>query len=328
MGCYYPMIRAETFDGKIKISKASEDEVINDAKMKKIRKYMYKRYDLIPCGKCIGCRLEYSRQWATRIMLEAKTTKNNWFITLTYNDLNVPSKTICETGTGELIEKTTLKKEDLQDFIKRLRRYYEYHYQKTNIRFYAAGEYGSETERPHYHLCIFNMPIDEDKLKKYKNNVNGDALYTCEEIEKIWGKGFVTIGSLTYESAAYTARYIMKKQIGKESEDYYQGREREFTIMSRKPGIGKTYYDQKNEEIYKTDKIAIRGRYTQPPKYFDELKTATDEDLMRKIKNKRKLKTELRETAQAALSTQTKQERREIEERSKKEAMKACKRII
>lgn len=323
MGCYHPMIRAETFDGRITIVKASEDEVNLDNRMKKIRNMMYKRYDLIPCGQCIGCRLEYSRQWASRIMLEAKNSKNNWFVTLTYDDMNVPSKTVLDQETGELNEYLNLQKEDLQKFMKKLRRHYEYHYGLTNIRYYAAGEYGSLTMRPHYHACIFNMPIDGEKLKFYKNNENGDALFTCEEIEEIWGKGFVTIGELTYESAGYTARYITKKQFGKGTDEYYKGREREFSIMSRKPGIGRMYFEKNKEKIYRNDEIPMRGRMIKPPRYFDGIMKEEDPEKMQTIKNRRKMMSDKLDTLKDAQTLYSRQERREIEERTKQMKGKA-----
>lgn len=108
----------------------------------------------LPCGQCIGCRLDYSRQWADRILLETTLWEHNWFVTLTYSDEFVPYKSTVNTTTGELIEGKTLVPEHLTKFMKDLRRYWSYHYGHDNIRFYACGEYGGQTERPHYHLCI------------------------------------------------------------------------------------------------------------------------------------------------------------------------------
>ena len=103
-------------------------------------------YIEIPCGHCLGCRLAYSRMWADRCMGEATLHESNYFITLTYDDIHMPySKDVIDFGTGEYIYKT-LSKRDCQLFMKRLRKNYQY---DNKVRFYLAGEYGSQTARPH-----------------------------------------------------------------------------------------------------------------------------------------------------------------------------------
>ena len=121
--------------------------------------------------------------------------------------------------------------------MKRLRIHYKRNHNVDNIRYYLAGEYGSKTERAHYHAIMFNLPIAD--LKKEKVSGSGNVLYTSKELNKIWGKGYVWIGEVTWNSASYVARYVMKKHYGKEAEQYYRskGKEPEFVCMSAATGI-------------------------------------------------------------------------------------------
>lgn len=335
MPCYNPLIRIETQQKIIKkngelTNKAiiiNETEFINTLKNKIPKEYIQK----IPCGQCIGCRLEYSRQWANRITLETKKYKpeESWFLTLTYNDENVPIKTVKNEKTGEIIQGCTLNKKDLQNFLKKLRRHYEYHYNHTKIRFYAAGEYGEKTKRPHYHLCIFNMPIFTEN-KKYKINEMGQTIWTNEEIEKIWGKGFITLGKITWDTASYTAKYMLKKQKGPDAKWFYksQAKEPEFTLMSRKPGIAKEYYDKNKEKIYENDEIIIpkrdRSLKIKPPKYYDRLYDIENHDMMEEIKLNRRINAEEKEKTKLSKTTKSEQELREIEKRRTEERIKKC----
>lgn len=109
------------------------------------------------------------------------------------------------------------------------------------------------------HTIIFasNLPLFD--LEPFFINANHDQIYKCETIEKIWGKGIISVGKVTWNSAAYVARYMLKKQKGAGADWYYQskGQEPEFTRMSRKPGIGAEYYQANKESIYKNDEIVI-----------------------------------------------------------------------
>jgi len=218
----------------------------------------------LPCGQCVGCRLERSRQWAIRIVHEASLYEDNCFLTLTYNNENLPKD-------------GSLKVEHFQKFMKRLRQKYP----KT-IRFFHCGEYGDQEGRPHYHACIFNHNFGDKKL--YSRN-NGFPLYTSEELETLWPYGFCTIGSLTFETAAYTARYIMKKVTGAKAEDHYNGKKPEYTTMSRRPGIGKTWFEKFKADIYPHDYVVINGKKVGVPKFYDQL---LEEKELLKIKSLRK----------------------------------------
>lgn len=186
----------------------------------------------IPCGKCEGCRIDKANDWATRCIIESKNWAKNCFITLTYNNKNLPKN-------------RSLVKKDLQDFWKRLR-----HEQKEPIRYLACGEYGPKTLRPHYHAAVFNyIPTD---LKIHSFNIEGDLLYTSKKLEKIWKKGYVIIGRLNYKSAAYVARYVLKKAYGADQIPVKHNRQKEFILASRKGGLGINGFN--NKQLWETIK--------------------------------------------------------------------------
>lgn len=228
----------------------------------------------IPCGQCAECRLNRSRQWADRCMLEAQYHQSNYFVTLTYDNDHIPTNEVIDPLTGEISHNATLVKKDLSAFMKRLRRAYEYAGHDNNLRFYGCGEYGSTTFRPHFHVIIFGLVLDD--LQLYKVNFNGDRLYTSAFLNKVWKNGFVVVGDVTWQSAAYTARYIMKKHFGKDScfyEDY--NIEPEFTLMSRRPGIARDYYDDNKDKLFHDDFVSVPthqgSKRIYPPRYFEKL---------------------------------------------------------
>ena len=245
---------------------------------------VYTDFVPIPCGQCIGCRLDYSKQWATRCMLESEYHDENYFITLTYDDEHVPySEYVDEDGVVQ--DSLTLVKKDVQDFVKRVRRYFDYTGQE-GFRYFCCGEYGSKTARPHYHMIAFGLHLDD--LELYQRTPLGDY-YTSEFLSGKWKNGYVIIGSVTYQSCAYVSRYILKKQKGASSDVYSAFNiSPEFTVMSRNPGIGKQYFEDNFNSIYDTDSIVVSGGYcVNPPRYFDNLMNDIDEELMSSIKLKR-----------------------------------------
>lgn len=298
MACYHPLHAFQigiNDSGKPKYQIESGDVTRVHPRMgsKQINDIWVNEFIEVPCGKCVGCRLDYSRQWATRCMLEAKSHKENVFITLTYSTENLTIKPGCDIETGEIGEVATLVPEELTKFMKDLRRYYKYHYNHDNIRFYACGEYGPKYMRPHYHLICFNLPI-EDKEYLF-NNADHDKVYTSEIISNIWGKGFVTVGDVTWNSAAYVARYVMKKIKGPDAKELYlkMGREPEFVRMSRNPGIARDYFEENKNKIYECDEIIIenkkgKAQAVKPSKYYDRLFDIDNPDLMAEIKEHRK----------------------------------------
>ncbi|AXL14719.1 replication initiator protein [Microviridae sp.] len=212
----------------------------------------------LPCGQCIGCRLDRSKAWAIRCMHEIqiqqeKYGKGSCFITLTYNDRNLPPD-------GQL------EKSDFQLFLKRLRKN-----TKAKIRYYHCGEYGEKFSRPHFHALLFGYVPEDLRFHSYENKL---PVYTSAIISKAWrDQGFALVGSATFESAAYIARYILKKQNGKKATEHYTNEDGvclnpEYTTMSLKPGIGAEYYEKYKKEIYTTDSVVLKGQELPPPKFY------------------------------------------------------------
>lgn len=231
----------------------------------------------LPCGQCVGCRLERSRQWAMRMVQEAKLHKDNCVVTLTYDNKHLPPD-------------GSLRKRDVQLFMKRLRKEYG-----NGIRFYLCGEYGETTKRPHYHVVLFNFVFPD--LRFHKNSKIGDKLYTSAIADKIWSHGFCVVGEVTFESCAYIARYVVDKVTGPKSAAYYSYVDGdgvvvsvvpEFTLMSRRPGIGSGYFEKYGAEVYAHDSCIIRGMECRPPRYYDVKMDAVDPKRMVVLKRKRR----------------------------------------
>lgn len=286
-----------------------------------------KNYIEVPCGKCEACGLTYSKQWMQRCMLEAKQWKFNEMVTLTYNDDNLPKQSGIDPKTGEIREVSTLCKKDVEKFNKDLRKYWKYHYGEDNIRFYMCGEYGDQKGRPHYHILFFNLNVRDKEF--HKNSDTGFPLYTSKILEKIWGKGWVQINEVNEETCAYVARYILKKQKGKGSKEYYKmlGKVPEYTNGSRKPGLAKYFYDEHKDSIYEYDKMVIGtnngAQQIKPSKYYDRLFDIDEPDKMEQIKQRRKELAEQRQATLNKLSGLTLEQQREfkanmIHERLKK----------
>lgn len=224
----------------------------------------------LPCRKCVGCRLSKSREWANRVIMEQTYHGSSWFLTLTYDDQHLRPAMPVDSSTGEILSvHATLVKDDLQRFFKRLRKN-----SKQKIRYFASGEYGSKTYRPHYHLLIFGLVLDD--LEVIRHNFAGDPYYVSSFIEKCWPYGIHILGPVTWQSAAYVARYTMKKAIHGFDRRYYDraGIQPEFQVMSLKPGLGAQYYYD-HPEIFDYDFFSVStptgGRKMYPPEYFRKL---------------------------------------------------------
>lgn len=228
----------------------------------------------IACGQCRGCRLRRSKEWAIRCMHEAQTHTKNCFVTLTYKDEFLPND-------GGLVVS------DWQLFAKRLRKHLAKRNPPERFRFYHCGEYGETHGRPHYHALLFGINFEEDREQCAITKRGDHKLYRSATLESIWTAGNSWIGEVTFESAAYVARYIMKKRTGKDAEYYYQGLKPEYTTMSRRPGIGKAWYEKYGEETYRHDSVIVRGRESPPPKYYDGLYELDKPDQFETIKSNR-----------------------------------------
>jgi len=204
----------------------------------------------VACGQCIGCRLERSRRWAMRCLHEASLHKASCFITLTYSDEHLPG----DRG---------LCLDDWQRFMKRLRK------NVGKVRFFHCGEYGEITARPHYHACIFGQDFSADRVL-FKMTKDGHRLYTSEVLTETWGLGHAIIGDVTFESAAYVARYVMKKVTGDKAESHYGGRRPEYVTMSRNPGLGAGWFEKYGDETFRDDFVVINGKRCRVPKFYDD----------------------------------------------------------
>lgn len=221
----------------------------------------------LPCGQCVGCRLERSRQWAMRCVHEAQLYKRNCFVTLTFDTAHLP-------------EDGSLSVRDFQLFMKRLRK----HAKRCRIRFFHCGEYGSQLGRPHYHACLFNWDFDDKYLWSVRDEVQ---LFRSPLLEKLWPYGFATVGEVTFESAAYVARYVMKKITGEAAAGHYAGKKPEYVTMSRRPGIGTGWYKKFKSDIFPHDYAIMRGHKVRPPKFYDSLYEISDPAEFRVLKSAR-----------------------------------------
>lgn len=239
-----------------------------------------KQLDLIPadfrsnlqpigCGRCLACRLQYSSEWSLRLRLESSLYENNLFVTLTYDDDHLPEAVIVDQCTGELYL-SELQKLDVSRFMKRLRTLLKERYNFDGVRFFASGEYGDRTSRPHYHLILMNLPTAIlRELRFLSKTPRGDFLYTSPFFDDIWKKGFVTIGRCTSESIGYVSRYALKKVSAFERTS---DREPVFALMSRRPGIGAPYFEKHRETIEHTGKVVVtdngKSSIVSAPSYF------------------------------------------------------------
>lgn len=222
----------------------------------------------LPCGRCSGCRLERSRQWAIRCTHEASLYDKNCFITLTYGREHLPAD-------------YSVHVRPLQLFFKRLRKSLGSH----KIRFFACGEYGDENLRPHFHALIFNYDFNDKVLHTI---VRENKIYTSQHLATLWPYGFSTLGDITFESAAYVARYNMKKVNGDQAVAHYTRQnpdtgqfhvvEPEFIVMSRRPGIGARWLEKFKSDVYPDDFVLLRGMKMLPPRFYDQQLTEEERD--------------------------------------------------
>lgn len=223
----------------------------------------------LPCGRCIGCRLERARQWGLRCLHEAKLARSSCFLTLTYNDDYLP-------------DGNTLMKRDLQLFCKKLHNRL-LRKRGFGIRYFAAGEYGDANLRPHYHLLIFGYDFPDKRF--HAKNKRGEDIFTSMELRDLWFQGFNTIGPVTMDSAVYCAKYALKKVNGEKADAHYEmvtadgvvySRQPEFALMSRRPGIASAYYEAYGNEVRALDNVVVDARKVRPPRFYDQKSDVVD----------------------------------------------------
>lgn len=271
----------------------------------------------IPCGKCLECRLNYSKQWANRMMLEAQDYESNYFLTLTYDNEHLHFN---ELGLS------TLCKKDFQDFMKRLR----YKIFPKTVRFFSCGEYGDHTFRPHYHAIMFGLEIPD---LEYFGQSSGYPVFISDWLTSIWKQGHVLISKVSWDTCAYTARYVVKKA-NRYTKDafHFANVEPEFCLMSRNPGIAKKYFDEHYEAIYSSDQIIFStpsgGKKCKPPKYFDKCLERLDEEWYKIIKCHRKHISEVSRNTLLYTSKLTYEEILERRDSALRERTKVLKRML
>ena len=264
MVCYHPLIAIDVTNGTrdkklIRVIGSAEQNPELYVKAQN-DEHSY----IVPCGQCVGCRLERSRQWAIRISQEASLYDNNCFITLTYTDQYCPK---------------SLDLRHFQLFMKRLRKKYG-----NGIRFFHCGEYGDLNGRPHYHAALLNFDFPDKKL--YYSN-NGFNYYLSESLSELWPYGIHLISDLTYDSAGYIARYVLKKITGDAAVDAYKDKKPPYVTMSRRPGLGYPWIEKYLENVYNLDRIVVKGHESLPPRYYDEVLKANFPEWLDAIKEQR-----------------------------------------
>lgn len=272
----------------------------------------------IPCGRCSGCRRKRALQWATRAVHEAQQHEFNSALTLTYDDEHLPADRSLSRRNRDfallmkkirnLLGRETRNLLTDETNIPRLRCSYgtSSHPLLPNIletnaippRYYMAGEYGSKFGRPHYHAILFGLDWAD---KTYFTTTNaGSKIYTSELLTHLWGKGFCTIGNVDFATAAYIARYCMKKLTGDGNKYEYEiidpetgeiyFKLKEYNQMSRNKGIGSNWFDAyKDDVIYQDWVITKKGTRLKPPRYYDKLLKRFDRALYEHTKHMREI---------------------------------------
>jgi hypothetical protein len=214
-------------------------------------RYSYKKYMLVPCGKCVNCKLNYAKMWSIRIMHELKDWSSACFLTLTYDDEHLPKD-------------GSLDKEDLQKFFKRLR----FNLGGRKIKYFACGEYGENYGRPHYHCIIFGV----------------EPIFDKDVVEKSWDFGFIQCGTVSVSSANYVARYTVKGGLTDE-ECYKRGIQPQFLVMSRRPGIGSNLANCKEYQTWISNNgfCVDKGLKYPIPRYY---KSKLAPELLDKLRKK------------------------------------------
>lgn len=210
-----------------------------------------------------------------RCVHESQLHQDNCFITLTFSNEHLP-------------ENYSVNVRDWQLFMKRFRKKYP----NKKLRSFACGEYGETNLRPHYHAIIFGHDFN-DKVP-FKKSPSGEMIYTSPTLAELWPFGHSSIGNVTFESAAYVARYVMKKITGNQADDHYTRQhpvtgklhrvQPEFVTQSRRPGLGAPWLERFKSDVYPSDFVIVRGQKMRPPKFYDRKLT---EEEIEKIKRRR-----------------------------------------
>lgn len=225
---------------------------------------------LVPCGCCDECKADKAHEWSNRLMLEslAQGEDRSWFVTLTYDDDHLPVDFVCDRENGSVGLKGVLMMSDVSSWLKRLRS----RLNQSGVRFFAAGEYGDASRRPHYHVILFAdlpdvrslRPVDGDKFVSLPRGTMFSQI-----IEDTWCKGGTSVSPANLYTMSYVSGYVQKKLTGKALQDYDQlvkllqidypdlkVQPPERALMSRRPGIGVPYFESHVAEC-ETGTVAV-----------------------------------------------------------------------
>lgn len=345
MPCYHPNMRLRRLGSKKYMVGGFVESIYRNP-----FSYGYAEATLIPCGQCSGCRLDQSRDWANRCLLELEYHDSAYFVTLTYDDEHLPITYYADQVTGEALPANTLRKRDFQLFMKRLRKAFS----NDHIRFFACGEYGDDTFRPHYHAIIFGLHLND--LVFYKRDPSGKFDYfNSPSLQKVWSVveskqgvyntpcrqplGFAVVAPVTWETCAYVARYCLKKRdssisggIRRMSEVYSAFNiEPMFTLSSTRPGIGRQYYED-HPDLWKYEYINVStqdgGKKFRPPKYFMRLLEKEDPEKYQSMKDDRKRFAKATESIKRKQTTLSFEEALAVQERAVAEKLKKLQRRL
>lgn len=242
MPCYSPLRGQRQKDGRVR--------VVDKATV----------FDFsLPCGRCIGCRLHYSQMWAIRCVHEASLWDLNCCVTLTYDEEHLPAY-------GNLVYR------DFQLFLKRLRK----RIAPATVRFFCGGEYGDVSRRPHFHALLFGYDFPDKVV--YSSSGGRARLWSSDLADRLWRFGRVVVGVADFDSAAYIARYMVKKMYGEAAKSHYEVIDEqtgevvrlspEFAHMSLRPGIGRDWCRLYWRDITRSLKVVSRGREVSLPRAY------------------------------------------------------------
>ena len=214
----------------------------------------------------MGCRLDRSQQWGIRCLHESKMHKENSYLTLTFSDEHLPIDYSVSTR-------------DMQLFMKRLRKSIA----PKTVRFYLGAEYGDQLLRPHYHIILFGHDFSDKQ--KFKKNKQGQWLYTSQSLDQLWPYGHATLGDVTFERVL--RRSLLHKKIGGDEAANHYLRvhplhgficrvKPEFALMSRRPGIGQSFFERYRSDFYPSDQVIVNGRAVSMPRYY--IKQLTEQE--------------------------------------------------
>lgn len=236
----------------------------------------------VACGQCVGCKLQRAGMWAARIYHESHEYDLSVFLTLTYSNLHIP-------------QDGSLNHRHFQLFMKRLRKYHHYaNPDAPKIKYYMCGEYGGNTDRPHYHAIVFGLDFADKR--KHSKGKRGDQIYVSDKLNELWGMGYCWIGSVSHRSAGYCARYCLKKITGEMAVDHYKkvnpltGEIFEITpeYLAVSNGVGFRHFEKHHEQMYLRDSCVIEGKQTPVPKYYDRKLEQINPQRLEEVKKARK----------------------------------------